>query len=125
MLIQDNNAKELEVTDQGSAMAYCSLAINVGSFNNPSKRQGLAHFLEHMIFMGSEKYPEENSYNEHISMHGGECNAYTEFEWTNFYLNVDYSGLQTTLDMLASAFHKPKLAKGAVKREMNAVESEF
>ena len=106
-------------------MAYCSLSVNVGSLNNPPHRHGLAHFLEHMIFLGSEKYPNESSYSDHISMHGGEYNAYTEFEWTNFYWNVNYKGLQTTLDMLASAFHKPKLDKDCVDREINAVESEF
>ena len=106
-------------------MAYCSLSVNVGSLNNPPHRHGLAHFLEHMIFLGSEKYPDESSYSDHISMHGGEYNAYTEFEWTNFYWNVNYKGLQTTLDMLASAFHKPKLDKDCVDREINAVESEF
>ena len=65
-------------------MAYCSLAINVGSFNDPPHRQGLAHFMEHMIFMGSEKYPDESSYSEWMGSNGGYCNAYTEFEWTNY-----------------------------------------
>ena len=106
-------------------MAHCSLAVNVGSFNNPSKRSGIAHFLEHMIFMGSEKYPKESGYADHVSMHGGECNAYTEFEWTTFFLNINYTGLKTYLDMLASAMHKPKLLPGAMKREMNSVDSEF
>ena len=47
-------------------MAYCSIAINVGSFNDPPERQGLAHFLEHMLFMGSTQYPEEEAYSDHL-----------------------------------------------------------
>jgi secreted Zn-dependent insulinase-like peptidase len=48
-------------------MAYCAIAVNVGSFNDPPHRQGLAHFLEHMIFMGSEKYPAENDFSDFIA----------------------------------------------------------
>ena len=81
LLIQDNNQKELE---KGESIAYCSIAVNTGSYNDPAERQGLAHFLEHMIFMGSEKYPDENAYGNHFSAHGGYCNAYTDFEWTNY-----------------------------------------
>ena len=65
-------------------MAYCSFAVNVGGFNDPAHRQGLAHFLEYMIFMGSEKYPEESAFSDLISANGGESNAYTEYEVTNY-----------------------------------------
>ena len=58
--------------------------MNAGSYNDPPHRPGLAHFLEHMIFMGSSKYKEENAYNDHMAANGGYCNAYTEFELTNF-----------------------------------------
>lgn len=40
--------------------------------------QGLSHYLEHMLFMGSEKYPDENEYDAFISNNGGMANAYTE-----------------------------------------------
>ena len=65
-------------------MASFSLTVNVGSFNDPRHRPGLAHFLEHMIFMGSEKYPDENAFSTFISTRGGYTNAYTEFEFTNY-----------------------------------------
>lgn len=58
--------------------------MNVGSFNDPRHRQGMAHFLEHMIFMGSRKYPNENEFNQLISENGGYSNAYTENEFTNY-----------------------------------------
>ena len=106
-------------------MATASLSVNAGSFNDPQSRPGLAHFLEHMIFMGSEKYPEEDGYNQHVASNGGECNAYTEFEWTNYQFKVAYKGLQKTIDMLASAFLSPKLSPDAVERELDAIESEF
>lgn len=49
-------------------MAACSLTIGVGSFSDPEDIPGLAHFLEHMVFMGSEKYPQENGFDEFIKV---------------------------------------------------------
>ena len=40
--------------------------------------QGLSHYLEHMLFMGSTKYPDENEYEVYLTKHGGFSNAYTE-----------------------------------------------
>lgn len=40
--------------------------------------QGLSHYLEHMLFMGSEKYPDENEYDSFLASHGGSSNAFTE-----------------------------------------------
>ena len=77
-LIQDNN--QIELDSDIDSMAFCSISVNAGSLNDPMDRQGVAHFLEHMIFMGSEKYPEESGYSEHVTTHGGFCNAFTEFE---------------------------------------------
>ena len=40
--------------------------------------QGLSHYLEHMLFMGSKKYPDENEYDSYLTKHGGSSNAFTE-----------------------------------------------
>ena len=58
MLIQDLNTKSTSDTN----FAYCSVSVNAGGFNDPDHRGGLAHFLEHMIFMGSQKYPDEKAF---------------------------------------------------------------
>ena len=63
--------------DADEVIAHVSLSVGAGCFNDPPNRNGLAHFLEHMIFMGSEKYPNEESYSNHISENGGYVNAYT------------------------------------------------
>ena len=53
---------------EGERMAAASLCINVGSFSDPSDLPGLAHFLEHMVFMGSEKYTQENAFDEFLKV---------------------------------------------------------
>lgn len=54
------------------------MAVGVGSFSDPEHLQGLSHYLEHMLFMGSEKFPNENEYDEYLTKHGGSCNAFTD-----------------------------------------------
>jgi len=106
-------------------MASVSLAVNVGCLNDPSHRQGLAHFLEHMIFMGSSKYPDENAFANHIAAHGGYSNAYTELEYTNYQFRIDFKGLILALDMLCWLLKEPLLSKDSQQREIESIESEF
>lgn len=53
---------------EGERMAAAALCVNVGSFSDPDDLPGLAHFLEHMVFMGSNKYPEENAFDEFLKV---------------------------------------------------------
>jgi secreted Zn-dependent insulinase-like peptidase len=122
LLIQDNNQKQIE---KGGNMASVSLSVNSGCLNDPMHRQGLAHFLEHMIFMGSTKYPDENAFANHISAHGGYSNAYTELEYTNYQFRVDYKGLFEALDMFSWLLKEPLLKEDALQREIESIESEF
>jgi hypothetical protein len=61
-----------------SKKAAAAMAVGVGSFSDPREVQGLSHYLEHMLFMGSEAFPDENEYDAFLSKHGGSSNAYTE-----------------------------------------------
>ena len=99
--------------------------MNVGSLNDPPHRQGMAHLLEHMIFMGSKKFKESDSYSKYMSSHGGYCNAYTEFEITNFQFQVQYSALEKALDMAANNFTSPLLNEDAMVGKMKMVNDEF
>ena len=86
--------EELEVENgitnskTGLKKSAASLSIEVGSYSDPNDLQGLAHFLEHMVFMGSKKYPAENEFDKFISEHGGSSNAYTADETTNFHFAI-------------------------------------
>ncbi|RZF43235.1 hypothetical protein LSTR_LSTR016530 [Laodelphax striatellus] len=105
--------------------AACALCVGVGSFSDPETVPGLAHFLEHMIFMGSEKYPTENDFDTFISKRGGSDNASTECEYTTFYFDCHEMHLRTAMDKFANFFISPLLLKDAMTREREAVDSEF
>ena len=80
VLLIDDKTQEFT----GDQMAYAALSVNVGSFNDPIQRQGLAHLLEHMIFRGSKTYPDVKAYQDHLSQHGGDYNAETKYEKTTY-----------------------------------------
>uniref|UniRef100_A0A8C1A8G3 Nardilysin b (N-arginine dibasic convertase) n=1 Tax=Cyprinus carpio carpio TaxID=630221 RepID=A0A8C1A8G3_CYPCA len=105
-----------------SAAALC---ISVGSFSDPADLPGLAHFLEHMVFMGSEKYPAENGFDAFLKRHGGSDNASTDCERTIFKFDVQRKYFREALDRWAQFFIGPLMIPDAVDREVEAVDSEY
>jgi insulysin len=98
--------------------------VHVGSWSDPEEALGLAHFLEHMLFLGTEKYPDENSYNIYLNQHGGSSNAYTDQEDTNYFFDVQNDFFEGALDIFAQFFISPLFTESATDRELKAVDSE-
>lgn len=120
-----NQMKVLVISDPTSQKAAASLDVDVGSNANPADREGLAHFLEHMLFLGTEKYPQAGDYQAFISSHGGNHNAYTAFENTNYFFDIKADDLEPALDRFAQFFISPLFTKKYVDRERHAVHSEY
>lgn len=120
-----NDLRVLLVSDVKTDKAAASMDVNVGSGDDPKERAGLAHFLEHMLFLGTEKYPEPGEYQSFISSHGGSHNAYTSSEHTNYFFDVDAPHLEATLDRFSQFFIAPLFTEKYVDRERNAVHSEY
>ena len=85
---------------------------------------GLAHFLEHLLFCGSQRFPKENEYKEYIKSRGGRCNAYTAAQNTNYHFTVAADGFSGALERFASVFEAPLFSPSSTAREINAVNSE-
>ncbi|KAL3968725.1 cohesin complex subunit SCC1 [Sarotherodon galilaeus] len=108
--------------EKQSAAALC---VGVGSFSDPSDLPGLAHFLEHMVFMGSEKYPSENGFDAFLKKHGGSDNASTDCERTIFQFDIQRKNFKEALDRWAQFFICPLMIRDAIDREVEAVDSEY
>uniref|UniRef100_A0A8C1MA01 Nardilysin a (N-arginine dibasic convertase) n=1 Tax=Cyprinus carpio TaxID=7962 RepID=A0A8C1MA01_CYPCA len=121
-LDEDNERKKKKGSEKQSAAALC---IGVGSFSDPSDLPGLAHFLEHMVFMGSEKYPSENGFDAFLKKHGGSDNASTDCERTIFQFDVQRKHFKEALDRWAQFFICPLMIEDAIDREVEAVDSEY
>ena len=124
-LTLENELQLLLISDPGAPKAAAALDVLVGSGDNPPGREGLAHFLEHMLFLGTDKYPEAGDYQQYIAEHGGSHNAYTSYENTNYFFDIQAPYLEGGLDRLARFFIAPSFDEAYVEREMNAVEAEY
>lgn len=94
------------------------------SQSDPDEAPGLAHFLEHMLFMGTEKYPVENAYSAFLNSHGGSSNAYTSQENTVYYFDIQNEFFEEAVDMFASFFVCPLFNESSTSREIIAVDNE-
>eukprot|EP01114_Cavostelium_apophysatum_P016469 TRINITY_DN4691_c0_g2_i1.p1 TRINITY_DN4691_c0_g2~~TRINITY_DN4691_c0_g2_i1.p1 ORF type:complete len:971 (-),score=228.66 TRINITY_DN4691_c0_g2_i1:56-2968(-) len=119
----ENGLEALLISDPTTDKAAAALDVKIGHAQDPDIA-GLAHFLEHMLFLGTEKYPNENSYSEYLADHGGSSNAYTAYDHTNYHFEVLSNYLEEALDRFAQFFVAPLFNESAVGREMNAVDSE-
>lgn len=121
----NNQLRVLLVSSPDSDKAAASMNITVGSGDDPADREGMSHFLEHMLFLGTEKYPDPGEYQQFIKSHGGSHNAFTAFRDTNYFFDIQAEHLDAALDRFAEQFAAPLFTAELVDRERNAVHSEF
>ncbi|KAI9477913.1 MAG: Metalloenzyme, LuxS/M16 peptidase-like protein [Benjaminiella poitrasii] len=122
--LASNDLEVLLVHDKDTDKSSAALDVHVGHISDPNDLQGLAHFCEHLLFMGTEKYPKENDYNQYLSEHSGFSNAFTGVEDTNYYFEVGQEYLEGALDRFAQFFISPLFSDSCTERELKAVDSE-
>ncbi|WP_300319813.1 insulinase family protein [Idiomarina sp.] len=121
----DNNIEIMLVSDPDVDKSAASLSVGVGLLQDPESQQGMAHYLEHMLFLGTEKYPDTNGYSEFMSNNGGSQNASTWLDVTNYMFKVNNDAYDEGLDRFSDFFKAPKLYPEYVDKERNAVNAEW
>ncbi|KAG0316487.1 Insulinase (Peptidase M16), partial [Dissophora globulifera] len=119
-----NDLEVLLIQDPSVDKSAAALDVHVGHLSDPNNLQGLAHFLEHLLFMGTAKYPRENEYSEFLAQHSGSSNAFTGLDNTNYYFEVGHAHLEGALDRFAQFFIAPAFSENCKDRELRAVDSE-
>ena len=76
-LVLPNQLQVMLVSDPAAEKSAAALSVGVGLLNDPMSQQGMAHYLEHMLFLGTERYPDTKGYSEFMTANGGAQNAYT------------------------------------------------
>ncbi|XP_026471826.1 insulin-degrading enzyme-like [Ctenocephalides felis] len=120
-LILPNEMKVMLVSDSTTTKNHL---IFSGFMSDPDELPGLAHFCEHMLFLGTKKYPIENYYQKYLSEHGGSCNAVTDSQETKYFFDITPEHLPEILDIFSQFFIAPLFSESATEREINAVDSE-
>lgn len=122
IIMLDNKLEVLMVHDKDINTSAAAMSVGVGSYSDTE--QGIAHFLEHMLFMGTKKYPEEDYYHSFMADHGGVSNAFTDVDNTTYYFSIHTEHFDKALDIFSRFFIDPLLNKDAVDREIMAVNAE-
>lgn len=114
-----NGLEVLLVRDAATEEAACCMCVMAGAFLDPYP--GVAHLLEHMLFLASVKYPELSAYQDFVSRHSGRTNAFTSSEHTTFYFQIPNASFGEAMDRFAQFFAGPSFVPSAVEREIKAV----
>lgn len=122
--ILKNRLEVLAVSDSRFVKSTAALAVKAGSQDNPKEHMGLAHYLEHMLFLGTKDYPLVGEYEDYLNKNGGSHNAYTSIDHTNYFFDIDHVGFEEAIKRFSRFFVNPTFDEKYLEREKNAVNSE-
>lgn len=121
----ENGLTLLVVPIEGAQSATVLVMVRTGSRDEPAKFAGISHFLEHMVFKGTEKYPNALVLSSTIDSIGGEFNAFTSKEFTGFYVKLAIKHLERGVDVLSEMLTRPKLSSEDIGREKGVIVEEI
>lgn len=124
-ILLPNQLQVVLVSDPTLENSAASLAVGVGSAQDPESQPGLAHYLEHMLFLGTKKYPVPDNFMEFVDNNAGSTNAFTAFDQTNFLFEINAEKFDEALDRYSDYFKSPLLDPQYADKERNAVNSEW
>jgi len=119
-----NGLRVLVVPMPALESATLTVWAKVGSRAESDELSGISHFLEHMVFKGSKKRPSAREISQVVDAIGGEFNAATGKEWTNFYIKARAANLEIAFDILSDMVLNPVLKEEEVEREKGVIIEE-
>lgn len=106
-------------------LAGAALVARSGLLDSKKGFPGLAHLLEHSLFLGSRGFPQPDALTAFVSRHGGSANAFTNYRETGFLLELPGSKLIEGLSIFADTFSSPLFRPSLVRAELTAIDEEF
>lgn len=120
-----NGLRILTVPMQGLESVTVTIWVKTGSRFEEKRINGISHFLEHMVFKGSSKRSSAKAISEAVDSIGGEFNAATSKDWTNFYIKARAGSVETAMDVLSDMVLNPILKSEEVEREKGTIIQEL
>ncbi|MBK8204844.1 MAG: insulinase family protein [Bdellovibrionales bacterium] len=112
-------------SDPKASKSAVALAVGTGSMQDPQGRPGSFHFLEHMVFINSNEYPEVDGYSRYVQGNGGTYNGMTGINYTVYPADIKPDKFPEALSRLSAFFRDPKLSEEYIDKELNAVNQEY
>ncbi|WP_100934179.1 insulinase family protein [Candidatus Chlamydia corallus] len=124
-IICSNGLPLLIISDPNFPTSGAALLVKTGNNADPEESPGMAHFTEHCVFLGNEKYPDVSGFPGFLSANNGMYNAFTSSNRTTFIFSVENSAFSEALDQFVHLFIHPKFRQEDLDREKYAVHQEF
>jgi insulysin len=124
-IILANKLEALLISDPTYNKSAAAIDVAVGDHEDPDKTLGMAHFLEHVLFLGTKTYPEPDEFAAYLEANQGDWNAYTASESTNFHFDINHGGFDGALQRFSLFFSEPTFNPKFFPKERQAVTSEF
>ncbi|KAK0157499.1 hypothetical protein PV328_011239 [Microctonus aethiopoides] len=124
-LILNNELKVLLISDPKTDKSAAAMNVQIGHLSDPDELPGLAQFCEHMLFLGTAKYPDLDEYRSYLSQHGGIANANTCLDYTNYYFDISPEYLEGALDRFSQLFLSPLFTESATELAMKNIDSKY
>jgi predicted Zn-dependent peptidase len=121
----DNGLRLHRIAVEGTRAVTILVAFDAGARTERPEENGMAHFLEHLVFKGGEKYPTYRDVNEAAESIGAVLNAYTSHDLVAFHITArSQRGLEAT-DLLTDFVARPRIDAGELDRERGVVVQEI
>src|SRR4030066_2379084 len=124
-VILKNGLRVISISMPSLESVTATVWVRTGSRFEEKKVNGISHFLEHIVFKGSKKRPSAKAISEAVDELGGEFNAGTSKEWTNFYIKVRSANLKTAYDILSDMVLNPLLKEEEIEKEKGVILEEM
>lgn len=99
------------------------LVVKAGGADDAGELPGLAHFLEHLMFTGTEKYP-QGAYDKTLTRLGAEHNAFTTYDYTAYYVTIAKEHLETVMQLESDRLQHLRFDDAKAAREKNVILEE-
>ena len=119
-----NKMKVILVPSHKSPVVSVQMWVRTGSADEKKGEEGISHFIEHLVFKGTEKYKVGEIANI-VEASGGELNAYTSFDQTVFYVTISKNYLDTAVYVIAQMMGHPTFDKDETHSEREVVCEEI
>ena len=123
--ILGNGLTMIEVPSHDAESVVVDFFVKTGSRSEKPKENGISHFLEHFLFKGTKKYPSAMAISEVVDAIGGEMNANTGKEHTQYYIKSASKHLPLIFEILTDMIQNPLLDKEEMEREKGVIVEEI
>jgi predicted Zn-dependent peptidase len=125
LVIAENDLPIHRIELPGTRALTVLVAFDAGARNESPRENGMAHFLEHLVFKGGESYPTYTDVNETAERLGGVLNAYTSHDLVAFHITVRAESAPQAIDLLSDFVGRPRLDADELDRERGVVIQEI